>query len=61
MSFKKNLKSISDIRASNNLLWMKIVEIALKKAPKQTKAVMNEIRLNDIMITDIVDRIAHED
>ena len=48
----KKLEEIRDIRIKSNLLWMSIMDIALRKDPEATKAILAEIRLNDLMITE---------
>lgn len=61
MKFADHLKSISDVRVTNNLLWMKLVEIALRHAPEEAKEVLAEIRLNDTMISEHMRDIVDED
>lgn len=58
---KAELQEIRQIRVKNNDLWLSILEIALRRAPDETKEVLNEIRLNDMMITEIVGEIIDED
>jgi len=58
---KEELQEIRQIRVKNNDLWLSILEIALRRAPDETKEVLNEIRLNDLMITEIVGEIIDED
>lgn len=58
---KEQLQEIRQIRVKNNDLWLSILEIALRRAPDETKEVLNEIRLNDLMITEIVGEIIDED
>lgn len=45
-------------RMTNNLLWMKIVEIALEHAPEQTKGVLKDINALDRDISDLVKDLA---
>ena len=58
---KEELQEIRQIRVKNNDLWLSILEIALRRAPDETKEVLNEIRLNDMMITEIVGEIIDEE
>lgn len=52
------LDNILDIRVSNNVLWMRLVEIALKHAPEMTKATLREINVNDRVISDLLQDLA---
>lgn len=38
---------IKDIRMRNNDLWMRVLEIALKSAPEETKEILRMIKNND--------------
>lgn len=49
---------ISMIRTQNNILWMRILEIALEYAPDETKRVLREIHSNDTNISDLVRDLA---
>jgi Na+/serine symporter len=48
------IKQIRQVRAWNNIEWMKILEIALKHAPEETKKVLREINNNDREISDLL-------
>ena len=52
------LRSMKDVRECNNVLWMKIVDIALKERPEETKQLLRHIRANDYRITEIWKEIA---
>lgn len=52
------IRQIADTRTSNNVLWMNVLELALKHAPKETKAVLNQINLNDRAISGLLERLA---
>lgn len=54
----KIIRQISDARTSNNVLWMQVLELALKHAPKETKAVLAHINVNDKAISGLVERLA---
>ena len=45
------LNAIEAIRAKNNSNWIKIVKIALREAPEETKAVLKQIIIYDGAIT----------
>jgi Na+/serine symporter len=51
------IKQIRQVRAWNNIEWMKILEIALKHAPEETKKVLREINKNDREISDLLEQI----
>lgn len=48
---------ISDIRVSNNRLWMKLLEIAMQADPDRTKAVLREINTNDRKVSTLLERL----
>jgi hypothetical protein len=48
---------ISDVRASNNRLWMKLLEIALRSDPDRAKAVLREINANDARVSALLARL----
>lgn len=56
-----HIAAISIIRASNNVLWMSILELALKHAPNQTKQLLADIHLNDRKISDHVAEIIDDE
>jgi hypothetical protein len=45
-------------RGRNNGLWMRLLEIALRSAPKETKVVLREINMNDRAISELLEKIA---
>ncbi len=49
---------ISDVRASNNRLWMKLLDIALRADPDRAKAVLREINANDKKVSTLLERLA---
>lgn len=53
---KKTLKVVSLIRANNNILWMKLLEIALTKCPKESSAIVRKITANDRRISAILEK-----
>lgn len=50
MTDEEIIDRISTIRAKNNVPWMKVVQIALKHAPAETREVLGEILTNDMMV-----------
>jgi len=55
---KTIVRKISDQRTINNLHWMKILEIALEHAPKETKIVLAAINDRDRAISDLLEELA---
>jgi hypothetical protein len=51
---RKKLYKIKEIRARNNDLWMKILEIAINCAPTRTKMVLRNIRKADKKISKLL-------
>ncbi len=58
MSDQETIDRIAKVRASNNALWMQILEIALETAPDETKAVLREINSNDRAISGLLAELA---
>ena len=60
---KKYLKIISQIektRSINNVNWMNILRIAIKKSPEQTINVMKKINSRDKKIADLFRKLSNE-
>lgn len=51
----KFIKEIKDIRKNNNDLWMKILDIALKYNPEETKKLLKSITNNDKKISQTIE------
>lgn len=49
---------IFDIRVKNNVPWKRLMEIALKHAPEETKAVLRDINANDRAVSDLLGELA---
>jgi hypothetical protein len=49
---------ITDIRANNNVLWMRLLEIALKHAPVDAKAALRAINDNDRAVSALLTELA---
>lgn len=58
MNEERLIRQIADTRTNNNVLWMNILELALKHAPKETKSVLAQININDRAISGLVERLA---
>ncbi len=54
------INQIRQVRSYNNVEWMKILEIALKHAPEETKKVLREINANDRRISELLGELANE-
>jgi len=55
---KKIIKDIRTHREINNLHWMKILEIALERAPKETKVILAAINDRDRAISALLETLA---
>jgi len=49
---------MTNVRASNNKLWMAILEIALEHAPDVTKPVLREILAHDKKVSALLAELA---
>jgi hypothetical protein len=54
----KTIDKITEIRASNNQLWMTLLKIALEHAPDEAKAVLAKINENDGKISLLLSGLA---
>ena len=52
------LEQIKQIRTKNNDLWMEIVDLALRMAPHETKALLRDIRSNDEAVSRLNAQLA---
>ena len=52
------LVTIASIRRSNNVLWMRLLEIALTTEPLLTKEVLRKINENDGKISELLKELA---
>ena len=50
----KIINQIQKVRSINNINWMKLLKIAIKSSPKETKLVIKKISINDKKITKLV-------
>lgn len=55
------LGDIEFTREGNNHLWMKVLGIALRHAPKETKDILRDIRANDLEVSRLTGILADED
>lgn len=58
MSEQEIIGQIADIRASNNRLWMKLLELALRYAPDEARKTLKSINGNDKKIGALLERLA---
>jgi len=52
------IREIRDIRNANNVLWMRILEIAIENAPNEAKITLRAINANDRVISDLLGELA---
>lgn len=52
------LAEIRDVRQANNDLWMALVEVALQTAPEHAKAILRDIRKNDVKVSELMGRLS---
>lgn len=52
------IDDIFAIRVANNVPWKRLMEIALKHAPDETRAVLREINENDRKVSDLLAELA---
>lgn len=52
------IDSIFAIRVANNVPWKRLMEIALKYAPEETRAVLREINANDLKVSELLGELA---
>ena len=55
------LNAIEAIRAKNNSNWIKIVKIALREAPEETKAVLRQIIVHDGAVTISLKKLVQDE
>jgi hypothetical protein len=53
----KIVRQIGDIRTNNNVLWMRLLQIALEHAPADTKVALREINDNDRRISTLLQEL----
>jgi hypothetical protein len=58
MTDEEILDEITKIRARNNGVWMGLLEIALKSAPKEAKALLALVNENDREISKLLAELA---
>lgn len=49
---------IQDIRTKNNVLWMDILRVALRRAPAETRRLLTEITANDRRVSRLTAKLA---
>lgn len=58
MNDSDTVTRIALVRARNNELWMRVLEIALENAPDETKAVLRLINTNDRAISGLLTELS---
>lgn len=58
MTNATTIRQIGDIRANNNVLWMRLLELALEHAPTDAKAALRQINANDLAVSMLLARLA---
>lgn len=58
--YLKIIGQIEKTRSVNNVNWMNILRIAIKKAPEQTIDVMKKINTRDKKIADLFKKLSDE-
>jgi hypothetical protein len=51
---EQTIGKISEIRVANNAVWMRLLELALRAAPSEAKALVAEINENDQKVSALV-------
>ncbi len=54
----KTITEIRQFRGVNNILWMQVLEIALRHAPAETKIILRSINANDQNISNLLTELA---
>jgi len=54
----KTITEIRQFRGVNNILWMQVLEIALRHAPTETKIILRSINANDQNISNLLTELA---
>lgn len=57
---KSTLYKIEGVRRKNNRLWCRLLRISLAAAPRETKAVLQDINQNDKMISSLLGTLCDE-
>lgn len=55
---KPAIVEIRQLRGVNNILWMELLEIALDRAPTETKELLRRINANDSTISKLLAELA---
>tara|TARA_Y200000002_G_C22614719_1_gene635445 strand:+ start:1094 stop:1303 length:210 start_codon:yes stop_codon:yes gene_type:complete len=58
--YLKIIRQIEKTRSINNVNWMNILRIAIKKSPEQTIEVMKKINTRDKKIADLFKKLSNE-
>lgn len=59
MNNKNIIRQIKNIRAKNNDKWMRLLEIAFKYAPDESRKLMGDITDNDMKVSKLSRKLAN--
>ena len=51
---------IQEVRTANNRLWMNLLRLALAADPINAKAILRQIRVNDLRISELMEELGKE-
>jgi hypothetical protein len=54
------IDSIQEVRTANNKLWMDLVRLAIEATPTQAKAILRQIRVNDLKVSELMGELGRE-
>lgn len=54
MNEQEIVDNIFKVRVKNNLPWKRLMELALKHAPAEAKAALQEINENDLLVATLM-------
>ncbi len=60
MTDEEIVTEITHVRADNNKVWMNLVRLALRVAPKEAKVFFNEITDNDQKVSALLRQLANQ-
>lgn len=61
MTDNELIGEIQKIREKNNLLWMKILKLAVQHAPEEAKDCLKKITSNDMKVSQLSKELAGND
>ena len=58
MTSDEIIGQISAIRVKNNQVWMRLLQLAIRAAPSETKALIAEINENDKAVSALISELS---